>query len=150
MKTLFFMVIAIALVASFASALNTSAPSEPATVALSPTDAPQSTENRSLTYDDIAKTGKPQFLDAYATWCPYCQQNQPTVFALRAQFKGEVDFIHLNVDTPGVLEATAPYTLTGVTQYALIDAEGNIIEKWFGTLREDEVADSISAFLDGV
>ena len=107
-------------------------------------------ETRSLTVADIAQTGRPQFLNAYATWCPYCQQNDPIVFALQSQFKDQVDFIHLNVDGPGVLEGAAPYTITGVTQYVLIDSEGEIIEKWFGTITHDSLSESISAYLDSV
>lgn len=107
-------------------------------------------ESLSLTYLDIAQTGKPQFLDAYGTWCPACQANEPTIYALQRQFKDRVDFIYLNVDNPEFVEAASPYTLTGVTQYVLIDADGTIIQKWFGSVTEESVAESINNFLDGI
>jgi len=120
-------------------------PSTQASIQIQPT-----AEYRSFTIADIAKTGHPQFLDAYATWCPYCQQNEPIIYDLNQQFRDRVDFIYLNVDGEGVLDAAAPYTITGVTQYVLIDSEGKIIQKWFGTLREDEVSDSIASYLEDV
>jgi thiol:disulfide interchange protein len=104
-------------------------------------------EIRSFTVADIAKTGRPQFLNAYATWCPYCQKNEPVVSAVRQQFKDRVDFINLNVDGEGILDAAAPYTITGVTQYVLIDSQGTIIEKWLGTITEDSISASIAAYL---
>ncbi len=109
--------------------------------------AQPASENRPLTVADIAKTGRPQFLNGYATWCPYCQQNDPVLYAIRQQFKDRVDFINLNVDGEGVLEAAAPYTITGVTQYVLIGAEGEIIEKWFGTIDEETISTSIAAYI---
>ncbi len=107
-------------------------------------------ENRPLTVADIASTGKPQFLNAYATWCPYCKQNDPALSAVRQQFKDRVDFINLNVDGEGVLDVAAPYTITGVTQYVLIDASGKIIEKWFGSITEDMLSESIAAYLQSI
>jgi|GEM_PF-2133637 len=136
----------------YASSTNTAtttvieqSPTEASVLEVKPTS-----ESISLTYLDIAKTGRPQFLDAYGTWCPACQQNEPTIYALQRQFKGRVDFIYLNVDNPEFVEAASPYTLTGVTQYVLIDADGTIIQKWFGSVTEESVAESINAFLDGI
>ncbi len=106
--------------------------------------------NISLTLDDIAQTGKPQFLDAYAPWCPACQQNEPSIRSLQKQYKDHVDFIYLNVDLPGVLDAIAPYTLTGMTQYVLISPEGEIIQKWFGSVSEEALAESIDTYLEDV
>jgi thiol-disulfide isomerase/thioredoxin len=120
-------------------------PAETSNVQAQPT-----VEYRSFTVADIAQTGRPQFLNAYATWCPYCQQNDPIIFELQSQFRGRVDFIHLNVDGAGVLDAAAPYTITGVTQYVLIDAEGTIIQKWFGTITEDAISEAITAYLDSM
>lgn len=110
----------------------------------------QATSNVSFTMDDIAKTGKPQFLDAYAPWCPACQANEPTIRSLRKQFKDRVDFLFLNVDNPGVLDAIAPYTLTGMTQYVLISPDGEIIQKWFGSVSEEDIAELIDTYLEGI
>jgi thiol:disulfide interchange protein len=122
-------------------------PTEESTAQSQPTAV---SENRSFTEDDIAKTGKPQFLDAFAPWCPACQHNEPSIFSLRRQFKDRVDFIFLNVDLPGVLDAAIPYSLTGMTQYVLISEEGEIIEKWFGSISEEAVAESIDNYLESL
>jgi thiol-disulfide isomerase/thioredoxin len=127
----------------------------PASGPLDPSDqvrlqAESASESRTFTVADVAKTGRPQFLNAYATWCPYCQQNEPIVYALRQQFKDRVDFINLNVDGEGVLEAAAPFTITGVTQYVLISSEGEIIEKWFGTIDEKSLSESMTTYLESI
>ena len=155
MKRLFLLIGVLALVligVVYASSMNTPATTliEQASTEEPLIETQSTSETVSLTYKDIAKTGRPQFLDAYGTWCPACQANEPTIYALQRQFKDRVDFIYLNVDNPEFVEAASPYTLTGVTQYVLIDAEGKIIQKWFGSVTEELVAEVIDAYLAGI
>jgi hypothetical protein len=75
--------------------------------------------------------------------------NQPIVHGLQAEFGDRVDFIHADVDDQATRGALDRYAITGRTQYVLVDAEGNIIQKWFGRLSPQAVADFIEDALNG-
>jgi len=62
------------------------------------------------------------------------------VDGLEEQFGDYIDFFHLDVEQHITRDIRFEYTLTGRTQYVLIDAEGNIVQKWFGYLDEAQLA----------
>ena len=68
---------------------------------------------------------------------------------LEQQFEGQVDFFHLDVDLPETREVRHTYGLTRRSQYALVDAEGNVIQTWIGPLNEAAVLADIEQFLNG-
>ncbi len=62
-------------------------------------------------------------------------------------FKDRVDFVYLNIDIPETLGARQRFDIVARTQYVLIDAQGNPIQKWFGPLDEDDVKAALDEFL---
>jgi cytochrome c biogenesis protein CcmG, thiol:disulfide interchange protein DsbE len=42
---------------------------------------------------DLHKTTKPVFLEVFATWCPHCQHEVPTINRLYRRYGREVDFV---------------------------------------------------------
>jgi thiol:disulfide interchange protein len=97
----------------------------------------------------VGSTGRPQFINAYADWCRECQANRPIVHGLQAVYGDRVDFLHVDVENPGALEAVGPYGITGRTQYLLMDGSGNVLRLWFGTLDQDELEGAFEALLNG-
>jgi thiol-disulfide isomerase/thioredoxin len=152
--SLFVMAVAFVFVLAIVFASNAMMPrsilgvDEPAEAAEPVAQVQRADPDRPFTYADIAQTGRPQFLNGYATWCPYCQENDPIIFALQREFQDRIDFIHLNVDGAGVLDAAAPYSITGVTQYVLLDPDGEIVEKWFGYIDHETMTESFTTYLD--
>jgi hypothetical protein len=69
------------------------------------------------------------------------------VDGLAEQFGERVDFIKLDIDKSETLPARQRFNMVQRSQYALVDAEGNIIQRWFGFLDQDEVERFLSDYL---
>ncbi len=95
----------------------------------------------------VTSTGKPQLLNSYADWCTTCQHNKSIVDAIRTQFADKVDVIDLNIDVPETQAARDRFNITDRSQYILIDATGNVIQKWYGFLDEANVPQAIQDYL---
>lgn len=95
----------------------------------------------------VTSTGKPQLLNSYADWCTTCQHNKSIVDAIRKQFADQIDVIDLNIDVPETKAVRDEFNITDRSQYILIDAKGNIIQKWIGFLDEANVPQAIQDYL---
>ncbi|NWG17172.1 MAG: hypothetical protein HXY41_11090 [Chloroflexi bacterium] len=58
-----------------------------------------------------------------------------------------MDFIKLDIDKAETLPARQQFNLVQRSQYALVDAEGNVIQRWFGFLDEAEVTRFLNEYL---
>lgn len=66
---------------------------------------------------------------------------------LKAEFGDEITFIDLNIDDPAAREVMRDYGFRGRSEYALVDANGDIVRRWFGPLNEGEVVAGLLEFL---
>lgn len=66
---------------------------------------------------------------------------------LQAQFGEEIEFIVLNIDDPATLPLRQQYNMVQRTNYVLVNARGEVVQRWFGALNEDEVARALREFL---
>jgi peroxiredoxin len=71
--------------------------------------------------------GKVVLVNIWATWCPPCVDEMPSMEKLYQKFKGEnFEILAVSIDEPG-LKAVAPFMKkSGLTFPALIDSEGAI------------------------
>jgi hypothetical protein len=69
------------------------------------------------------------------------------VNGLEEMFGDQVDFIHLNIDTPDEFAVAQTYEMYRRSQYTLIDADGTIVKTWFGLLNEDQMRIELEAAL---
>jgi len=71
--------------------------------------------------------GKVVLVNIWATWCPPCVDEMPSMEKLYQKFKGEnFEILAVSIDEPG-LKAVAPFMKkSGLTFPALIDSEGTI------------------------
>lgn len=58
---------------------------------------------------------------------------------LQEQYGEQVDFLHVDVENPGALEAVNPVGITGRTQYVLTDGAGNVVYRWFGIIEQADL-----------
>ena len=92
-------IVTILLVVAYASSLVLTSSTVPTAVDEPVEDSSiqaQSTDAyRSYTFNDIAQTGRPQFLNGYATWCPYCKVLMPDRRILREKQAQLTRALHL-------------------------------------------------------
>ncbi len=71
--------------------------------------------------------GKVVLVNIWATWCPPCVEEMPSMEKLYQKFKGEnFEILAVSIDEPG-LKAVAPFMRkSNLTFPALIDSEGAI------------------------
>jgi peroxiredoxin len=100
--------------------------------------------------------GKVVLVNIWATWCPPCRQEMPSMQKLYERFKGEnFEILAVSIDSTG-REAVAPfvrtmnltfpiildpkedirplYGVTGVPESFIIDKEGIVVEKIIGPI----------------
>lgn len=56
-----------------------------------------------------ALKGKVVFINFWATWCPPCKAEMPTINELRKKFKGNDDIVFLMVDVDGKIEKSKAF-----------------------------------------
>lgn len=61
------------------------------------------------------------------------------MYGLEDRYGDQVDFIYLNIDRAETRPARERFGIVQRSQYVLIDAQGNILFKWFGFIDEAEV-----------
>ena len=66
---------------------------------------------------------------------------------LQQTYSDRVDFVILNFDDPSLNAERVKYNITDRSQYVLVDAEDNIIYRWYGYITTQQVATVIDQFL---
>lgn len=92
----------------------------------------------------VGNTGRPQFINAYADWCRECQYNRPFVHELQGEYGEDIDFLHVDIENIGAMDAVSPFGITGYSQYLLLNNEGDVIQRWYGVLIEDDVDSALA------
>jgi thiol-disulfide isomerase/thioredoxin len=120
-----------------------------------PAAAPASTEEPTPTAESSGAGMEPNqsiartltFYNSWAAWCGTCRSNEPVLQNLAEQFGAEIIFTRLDVDNPADTATREQFGLFDRSQYILVDEKGEVVQRWFGQLREDDVASAISAYL---
>lgn len=77
-----------------------------------------------------SQEGLPTVIDFYATWCGPCNMIRPTFEELENEFKGEVNFVSLNVDK--YQEEASKYGVESIPTFVYLDADGKEIGRMVG------------------
>ncbi len=67
---------------------------------------------------------------------------------LQELYGDPVDFLHVDVENPGALEAVGPVGITGRTQYVLTDSSGEVRYRWFGYIDQAELEAAFESLLN--
>ncbi len=68
---------------------------------------------------------------------------------LEDTFEGQVEFIRLDWDDKSLNDQRSELGITDRTQYALVDASGAVIKRWYGILDEGAVEEEIEGIIAG-
>ena len=68
---------------------------------------------------------------------------------LKERFVGQIEFVILDWDDPTLNDVRTQLGITDRTQYALANAAGDVIKRWYGQLNEARVAAELEALLKG-
>lgn len=71
----------------------------------------------------------------------------PIVHGLEAKYTGQIDFLYLDIDDPANDDAKAKYGFWAQPQFFLLDAEGNVIQKWIGLVKAEDFEEGFAQVL---
>ena len=79
-----------------------------------------------------ALKGKVVFINFWATWCPPCREEMPTIQKLRTHFKRNQNIVFLMIDIDGRLEASSKYLEKKGYDLPVYKAQGAIPSQFLG------------------
>jgi cytochrome c biogenesis protein CcmG, thiol:disulfide interchange protein DsbE len=65
---------------------------------------------------DLRKTTKPVFLEVFATWCPHCQREVPTINRLYRRYGRQVDFVGVS-GSDTAMDGSSPASESDVLEW---------------------------------
>lgn len=69
------------------------------------------------------------------------------MYRLQAEFGDQLDFINLNIDVEDTRPTRERFGIVQRSNYVLIDAAGNEVQRWFGPLNESVVTQFLRDYL---
>jgi thioredoxin-like negative regulator of GroEL len=96
---------------------------------------------------EITLTGKPQFVDFYATWCSPCWLMKPFVKDMEEKYSDRVTFWEIDVDNMASGPLNRQYQVVGIPLVVLLDAQGKTVQRLEGYQPEAELDAAIGALL---
>lgn len=76
--------------------------------------------------------GKVVFINFWATWCPPCIHEMPSINSLKQSFKGNNDIIFLMVDVDGAMDKSKAFMLDNKYDLQVYEANGEIPSQFLG------------------
>ena len=99
-------------------------------------------------FELIGQTGRPQFINSYATWWSTWRANAPVVNGLKGTFQGRVDFFDLNIDDPAIDALRNELQINNRSHYILLAPDGEtVLRQWFGPLNSS-MNEQVTAILE--
>ena len=99
-------------------------------------------------FDQIGKTGRPQFLNSFADWWSTWRANAPVVNGLKRTFEGQVDFFDLDIDDPDLDALRQAQRINNRSHYILLAPDGEtVLRQWFGPLDASSMEAQLTAVL---
>lgn len=113
---------------------NLEKPKEEASTAISPTTRPQvsfSDDNGQVTHIADLK-GKVVFINFWATWCPPCKAEMPSIEQLKDKFKGNDNVVFMLVEIEHEKEKAHAFLKDGKLDLPIFYPESEIPTDWLG------------------
>lgn len=97
----------------------------------------------------VGTTGRPQVIDFYAEWCPACRVLTPALQDLGEKYKGRVDVIHIDVDSPLARSLRARFQVKALPTLYFLDQNGEQVDMVIGGTAPEQVEANIKSLLGG-
>ncbi len=66
---------------------------------------------------------------------------------LEESFAGRIEFVLLDFDDKSLDNIRSQLGITAQAQYVVVNAAGEIVQRWFGVIDETEIASTLEALL---
>lgn len=66
---------------------------------------------------------------------------------LEAEYWGQIDFLYIDREDPANMELNQLLGVRTQPEFYLVDADGNLVESWFGARSEEDMRSSLDAYL---
>lgn len=77
-------------------------------------------------------SGKYQFIEFFAFWCPTCKSMAPVINGLEWKYQDRISFIYLDIDDPANKSFKNTLGYKYQPHFFLVDGQGKIINQWLG------------------
>ena len=91
--------------------------------------------------------GQPQLVEFFAFWGATCQGMAPIVHGLEDRYDDRMTFSYLDIDDPSTNVFRTTLGFRYQPEFYLLDAEGNVIQKWVGPVEEQVLIEAFDAAL---
>ena len=68
----------------------------------------------------------------------------PVVHGLEAEYADRMNFVYLDVDDPNTQELQSALGRRAQPEFYLLDADGNLIQQWFGSVSSEAFAEAFA------
>jgi hypothetical protein len=68
----------------------------------------------------------------------------PVVHGLEAEYSDRMNFVYLDVDDPNTQELQSALGRRAQPEFFLLDADGNVIQRWFGSVAPEILEDAFA------
>merc|ERR1712238_320437 len=85
-----------------------------------------SMQDKSVDINVIGNNGRPTVVDFWAPWCENCKASAPTLSAIEAEYKSQVNFILVNGDLAENWGLIERFGVDAIPHMAMLDSDGTI------------------------
>ena len=71
----------------------------------------------------------------------------PIVHRLEQRYAGKIKFVYLDIDDPAVKQIMREMEIFGHPYFVLLDAQGEIVDEWYGVVTETQLTRAFDAML---
>ena len=89
----------------------------------------------------VSASGLPMVVDFSAEWCPPCRQLKPVFHALGEEYKGNVEFMTVNVDS--MPELAQKYDVSSIPTLVYISRNGKELYRSVGLQTAEDIRSAI-------
>lgn len=101
-------------------------------------------KDASSSSNSVENNGRPKMLVFGAQWCAPCQKMKPIVEELKSEYKGRVDIVYIDVDSPSHKELLQKHPIKGIPLLVVIDKSGNEVINQLGEVSKDQLVAELS------